>query len=75
MQKMIEEVHCSAELMDLIDRIGFLPLLDSGIRGVCAEEIVDEDCRYVVFADGGWEWPLWKRKGEIITDGIILPGR
>ena len=39
--------------MDLIDRIGFLPLLDSGIRDVCAEEIVDEDCRYVVFADGG----------------------
>lgn len=45
---MFQEVHNSAELMDLIDRIGFLPLLDSGIRGFSAEDIVDEDCRYVV---------------------------
>ena len=51
---MFDEVHNSAELMDLIDRIGFLPLLDSGIRGFSAEDIVDEDCRYVVYADGGW---------------------
>jgi hypothetical protein len=47
------QIHNSAELIELIDRIGFLPLLDCGIRGFCAEDVVDEDCRYVVFADGG----------------------
>lgn len=49
----IEVIHNSAEMMDLIGRIGFLPLLYSGIQGFCAEDIVDEDCRYVVYADGG----------------------
>ncbi len=70
-----EEIHNSAEMVDLIDRIGFLPLLDSGIRGFSAEEMVDEDCRYVVYADGGWDWPLWKWKGEIITEGGHVYGK
>ena len=71
----IGQIHNSAELIDLIDRIGFLPLLDCGIRGFCAEDIVDEDCRYVVLADGGWDWPLWKWKGEIITEGGHVYGK
>lgn len=33
-----QAIHNSVELMELIDRIGFLPLLDSGIRGFSAEE-------------------------------------
>ena len=69
------QIHNSAELIELIDRIGFLPLLDCGIRGFCAEDVVDEDCRYVVFADGGWDWPLWKWKGEIITGGGYVYGK
>ena len=55
---MTQKIHNSAELIELIGRIGFLPLLDSGIRGFCAEDVVDENCRYVVFDDGGWDWPL-----------------
>ncbi len=70
-----QEIHNSAELMELISRIGFLPLLDSGIRGFSAEEMVDEDCRYVVFPDGGWDWPLWKWKGEVITEGGHVYGK
>jgi len=70
-----QDIHNSAELIELIDRIGFLPLLDCGIRGFCAEDVVDEDCRYVVFADGGWDWPLWKWKGEIITEGGHVYGK
>lgn len=62
-------IYNSAQLMELIGQIGFLPLLDSGIKGFSAEEMVDEECRYVVFPDGGWDWPLWKWKGEIITEG------
>ena len=68
-------IHNSGELMELIDRIGFLPLLDSGIRGFSAEEMVDEDCRYVVLDGGGWEWPLWKWKGEVITEGGHVYGK
>jgi len=61
--------------MDYIQQVGFLPLLDSGIWGYSAEDVVDEDCRYVVFDDGGWDWPLWKWKGPIVTDGNCVYGK
>jgi len=32
------EIHSCPELMDFIQEVGFLPLLDSGIRGYSAEE-------------------------------------
>ena len=51
------EVHSCPELMGLIQEVGFLPLLDSGIAGYSAEAIVDDECRYVVYSDGGWDWP------------------
>ena len=41
------EIYSASGLMELIQQIGFLPLLDSGIVGFSAEEIVDEDCGYV----------------------------
>ena len=71
----MQEIHHSAELVELICRIGFLPLLYSGIRGFSAEEMVDDDCRYVLLPDGGWDWPLWKWKGEVITDGGHVYGK
>ena len=69
----IGEIHSCPELMDLIQEVGFLPLLESGIRGYSAEELVDEDNRYVVFDDGGWDWPLWKWKGPIVTEDFVYP--
>ena len=45
----IGEIHSCPELMDLIQKVGFLPLLDSGIRGYSAEDLVDEDNRYVKY--------------------------
>lgn len=68
-------VSSVVEMMELINDIGFLPLLDSGILGYSAEEIVDDDCRYVVFPDGGWDWPLWKWKGQIVTEMPCLYGK
>ena len=65
---------CS-ELSEMIQQIGFLPLLDSGIIGYSAEAIVDEDCRYVLLPDGGWDWPLWKWKGPIVTEGNCVYGK
>ena len=50
-------------------------MLYSGIRGYSAEEVVDEDCGYVVFTDGGWDWPLWKWKGPIVTEGSCVYGK
>jgi len=69
------EIHHQNGLMDLIQEIGFLPLLDSGIRGFSAEEMADEECRYVVFPDGGWDWPLWKWKGPIISESPCVYGK
>ena len=70
-----EEIHSCPELMDFIQKVGFLPLLDSGIAGFSAEELVDDDCRYVVFDDGGWDWPLWKWKGPIVQEGNCVYGK
>ena len=69
------QIHSCPELIDYIQQVGFLPLLDSGIRGYSAEELVDEDCRYVVFPDGGWDWPLWKWKGPVVTEGDCVYGK
>lgn len=61
--------------MEAIQQLGFLPLLDSGIADFSAEAMVDEECRYTVFDDGGWEWPLWKWKGPIVSEGQCVYGK
>ena len=68
-------VHNATELMDYIQQVGFLPLLYSGIRGFSADEAVDPDYRYVLLDDGGWDWPLWKWKGPIVTEGGCVYGK
>jgi hypothetical protein len=72
---MNNQIHTCPELMELIQEVGFLPLLDSGIVGYSAEDMVDEECRYVVFDDGGWDWPLWKWKGPIVQEGGCVYGK
>jgi hypothetical protein len=72
---MEENIFSAASLMAYIQEIGFLPLLSSGVYGFSAEEVVSDDCRYVVFADGGWDWPLWKWKGTIVTEGNCVYGK
>ncbi|MBQ9649108.1 MAG: hypothetical protein IJV25_01675 [Prevotella sp.] len=69
------EIHSCPELMAYIQETGFLPLLESGISGYSAEDLVDEECRYVVFPDGGWDWPLWKWKGPIVQEGNCVYGK
>ena len=71
----MEQAHNCAQLIEMVKELGFLPLLDSGIRGFSAEELVDDDCRYIVLPDGGWDWPLWKWKGTMITDGDLVYGK
>ena len=60
--------------MAVIEELGFLPLLDGGVVGFSAEEMVDPECRYVTTVDG-WDWPLWKWKGPIITEGSCVYGK
>ncbi len=71
MRRNISTCH---ELMEVIEELGFLPLLDGGVVGFSAEEMVDADCRYVA-TDEGWDWPLWKWKGPIITEGSCVYGK
>ena len=47
----------------------------SSCAQLTAESIVDSDCRYVVFPDGGWDWPMWKWKGPAVTDGGLVYGK
>lgn len=75
MMKSDMDIHSGAQLAEYVQKIGFLPLLDSGIIGYSAEDLVADDCRYVVFADGGWDWPLWKWKGPVVTDGGCVYGK
>ena len=69
------EIHNSSQLMYFIGQIGFLPLLYSGIDGFSADDIVDDDCRYTYLPDGGWDWPLWRWKGAIVTEGHCVYGK
>ena len=73
--KKSKEIDKSAQLIALIQELGFLPLRDSGIAGYSAEELVSDDCCYVVLPDGGWDWPLWKWKGPIVTEGNCVYGK
>ena len=68
-------VHNATQLVDLIQEVGFLPLLYSGISGYSADEAVDPDCRYVLLDDGSWDWPLWNWKGPITTEGDCVYGK
>lgn len=69
------EIHSCAELTVFVDKIGFLPLLSSGIAGWSAEDIVDEDCQYLKLPDGGWEWPLWEWKSSVIQESGCAYGK
>lgn len=69
------EIHTCPELMECISRVGFLPLLESGIVGFSAEALMAEECRYTVYPDGSWEWPLWQWKGSVIREGGSLYGK
>ena len=68
-------VHNATQLVDLIQEVGFLPLLYSGISGYSADESVDPECRYVLLDDGSWDWPLWDWKGPIVTEGDCVYGK
>lgn len=70
-----KEIHTVEELMMLIDEVGMLPLLDSAVKGYSAHELVAEECRYVVYPDGGWDWPMWKWKGQIVTEMPCMYGK
>ena len=69
------QIHSCPELMDCIQQVGFLPLLDSDIRGFCAEAIMAPECRYRRFADGSWEWPLWRWKSAVVTESPCVYGK
>ena len=70
-----EVLHSCPELIDYINRVGFVPLLRMGIPGWSAEEMLDEDCQYTRLPDGGWEWPLWEWKGSILQESGCAYGK
>lgn len=72
----MEKLHSAAELTEYINKVGMLPLLRIvPSLGWSAEEVVDDDCQYVVLPDGGWEWTLWDWKGDIIRESGCAYGK
>ncbi|MCR4965642.1 MAG: hypothetical protein K6A41_08310 [Bacteroidales bacterium] len=71
----LKEIHSCPELIDCIQQTGFLPLLESGIQGFCAEGLLAEECRFTQFEDGTWEWPLWQWKSAVVTEGNCVYGK
>ena len=69
------EISSCPQLIERVQQLGFLLLLDSGIAGYCAEEMMAPDYHYVQFEDGSWEWPLWMWKGPVIADGGCVYGK
>lgn len=68
-------IYTDVQLMELISEWGFLPLLYSGISGFSADDVVASECRYTILPDGGWDWPLWKWKGTVVTEGHCVYGK
>lgn len=71
----LEQVHSCPELIDAIRQVGFLPLLEGGIPGFCAEGLMAEECRFTKYDDGSWEWPLWQWKSAVVTEGNCVYGK
>lgn len=69
------DILSCAQMIDYVNRVGFLPLLNLGIAGWSADEAVDPDCRYVILDDGSWEWALWQWKGDIIKESGCAYGK
>ncbi|MCR4582926.1 MAG: hypothetical protein K5764_05155 [Prevotella sp.] len=61
--------------MACVGEVGFLPLLECGIQGFCAEGMMAEECRFTQFDDGSWEWPLWQWKGSVVREGGCAYGK
>lgn len=68
-------ISSCAELITYIDLIGFLPLLHNGIYSWSAEDALIPNCGYTTLPDGGWEWPLWEWKADIIKESGCAYGK
>ncbi len=68
-------IHNAAQLISLIDQLGFLPLLDMGIGDWSAEARVSPDCHYTYTDDGSFYWPLWEWKGDVIKESGCAYGK
>lgn len=68
-------VRNQAELITYISQIGFLPLLRTGIDGWSAEDALLPENNFTPLPDGGWDWPLWEWKSDIIQESRCAYGK
>lgn len=70
-----KEIETPDELISYINEVGILPLLRVGLPGFSAQEVVSDACQYRALPGGGWEWQLWRWKGQVIREGHFAYGR
>lgn len=72
---MNQKILTCDQLIEYVHEIGFLPLLNIGIEGWSAEQVVDKSCQYTKLPNGSWEWKLWKWKGMVLQESGCAYGR
>lgn len=66
----LTEVHNSGELLELIERVGFLPFFANEIKGFSVEDCCPQELWFSEDADGPWEW-----KGPIARSRRCVYGK
>ena len=74
-RKEYQEINTCAELTERVQELGILPFLRLLGDGWSAEEMGSEEVQYTTLPDGGWEWPMWKWKGEVIRESGCAYGK
>ena len=74
-RKEYQEINTCAELTERVQELGILPFLRLLGDGWSAEEMGSEEVQYTMLPDGGWEWPMWKWKGEVIRESGCAYGK
>lgn len=68
-------IHTCAQLTELVDRVGFLPLLRGRVAGWSAEDVADAEAQYIRLPEGGWVWKLWEWKSEVLRESGCAYGK
>ena len=71
----IDEIRNRADLVDLVNEIGFLPFFSCRIQGFSLEENVSYEAWYQGRWKGRVHWDAWDWKGEVLRNKELFYGK